>query len=402
MDRIQELLHKFHEIADTPKEQLQKYLLQNKKVIACGPIYTPEEIIHSMGMIPFGTWGQDIQIKEAKAYFPAFICSVMQSILELGIKGTYEGVSAIVIPSLCDSLKCLGENWKYAVPKIEFIPMVYPQNRNSSYGKEFTKASYQRVILDLERITGETFSDEKLKQSIDIYNEHNKVMRQFSDCIDEYPLIKASHRNAIFKSGYFMEKSEHTKLVRQLLEELKKEKEEVIEQNKHITGKQTHKSEYQIADTIIEQTTEKNIRVVTSGILADAKELLKIFDDNNIRIVADDIAHESRQYRVDCENADTGLDSLAEKFANMNNCSVLYDNQKGRANYITDLVSKRKADGVIMLMTKFCDPEEFDYVIIKKVCEEKKIPLLLIEIDRQMVNYEQVRTAVQTFSEMLS
>ncbi|MGB4659500.1 MAG: 2-hydroxyacyl-CoA dehydratase family protein [Mobilitalea sp.] len=384
MNDLQKILKEFHEIAASPQEQVKKYLAQNKKIIACAPIYTPEEIIHSMGMIPFGTWGGDIEIKEAKAYFPSFICSIMQSILELGMTGVYDGISAIVIPSLCDSLKCLGQNWKYAVPQIKFIPMVYPQNRNTEYGIEFTKSSYERVISELETITGQAFDEEKLKQSMVIYNYHNLVMRQFTDCVSEYSVIKASDRSAVFKSAYFMEKSEHTELVKKLLMELQKtqKNEESGKNNKDVRE-------------------EKNIRIITSGILADSKDLLAIFEENRMQIVADDIAHESRQYRVDCKDTESALDSLAEKFANMNNCSVLYDADKGRAQFVVDLAKENKADGVIMVMTKFCDPEEFDYVIIKNKCEEEEIPLLLIEIDRQMVNYEQVRTAVQTFSEML-
>ncbi len=373
MAALQDILQEFHRIAASPQEQMKHYLAQNKKIVVCSPVYTPEEVIHSMGLLPFGIWGADMEIKEAKAYFPAFICSVMQSILELGIKGAFDGASAIVIPSLCDSLKCLGQNWKYAVPGIEFIPMTYPQNRNTTYGKEFTKAGYQRVIADLERITGETFEDEKLHKSIEIYNIHNQAMREFSEYAKNYSVITAADRNAVFKSAFFMEKSEHTELVNQLIEALK---------------------ETELAD-------EKKIRIVTSGILADAKELLAILDDNKIQIVADDIAQESRQYRVDCPTAATSLDRLAEKFAHMNNCSVLYDENKGRASYLAEMAQEHQADGIIYVLTKFCDPEEFDYVIVKKVCEEKEIPLLQIEVDRQMVNYEQVRTAVQTFSEML-
>jgi (R)-2-hydroxyglutaryl-CoA dehydratase subunit beta len=373
MAALQDILQEFHRIAASPQEQMKHYLAQNKKIVVCSPVYTPEEVIHSMGLLPFGTWGADMEIKEAKAYFPAFICSVMQSILELGIKGAFDGASAIVIPSLCDSLKCLGQNWKYAVPGIEFIPMTYPQNRNTTYGKEFTKAGYQRVIADLERITGETFEDEKLHKSIEIYNEHNQAMREFSEYAKNYSVITAADRNAVFKSAFFMEKSEHTVLVNELIEALKE----------------------------TELTDGKKIRIVTSGILVDAKELLAILNDNKIQIVADDIAQESRQYRVDCPPAVNALDRLAEKFANMNNCSVLYDVNKGRASNLAELVQEHQADGIIYALTKFCDPEEFDYVIVKKLCEEKEIPLLQIEVDRQMVNYEQVRTAVQTFSEML-
>jgi len=373
MSDLNERLQAFHKIASSPKEQLKNYLAQNKKVVLCAPVYTPEEIVHAMGIIPFGTWGADIEIKEAKTYFPAFICSVMQSVLELGIRGDFDGASAIIIPSLCDSLKCLGENWKSSVENIPFIPMVYPQNRKADFGKAFTKAGYERVIADLEKATGQSFDDAKLKESIEIYNEHNAVMRQLSDCLNDYQEITAADRSAIFKSAFYMEKSEHTALVKGLISELTK----------------------------TEKTENKKIKIVTTGILADAEDLLNILNDNDMQIVADNVAGESRQYQVDSKPAETGLDSLAGKFADMDNCSVLFNVDKAIAQYTVDLVSKYQADGVIVLMTKFCDPEEFDYVMIKKACDEKNIPLLLVEIDRQMTNYEQVRTAVETFREIL-
>ncbi len=81
----------------------------------------------------------------------------MQTLLELGMNGTYDGVSAIIIPSLCDSLKVAGQT-KYAVPSIPFIPMTYPQNRKPAYGEAFVKAGYERVISDLEKATGAEFA----------------------------------------------------------------------------------------------------------------------------------------------------------------------------------------------------------------------------------------------------
>lgn len=371
MEKLNQLLEEFHNIAENPSKQLEKFLKQGKKVIACAPVYTPEEIIHSMGLVPMGVWGADMELKEAKSYFPAFICSIAQSILEQGQKGHYDGVSAIVIPSLCDTLKCLGENWKYAVPNIPFIPMTYPQNRKNEVGIEFTKASYKRVIKDLEKATGAKFSEESLSKSNQIYNEHNESMRQLSEVLVDYPSITAAQRNDIFKSAYLMEKENHTSLVKELMEELKK----------------------------MPKEENKKIKVITSGILADSKNLLEIFEENNLQIVGDDIAHESRQYRVDIKNHGSALDALALKFSEMDNCSVLYDADKKRADYIVNMVKSKNAAGVLMIMTKFCDPEEFDYAIIKKACEKAKIPCIPIEVDRQMVNYEQAKTIVQTFVE---
>lgn len=373
MSRLQELLVQFEEIANSPRKQLDQYLAQGKQAIGVVPVYTPEEILHSMGYVPFGMWGADIEVRDAKAYYPSFICSILQSILELGIHGAYRGLKAIVIPSLCDSLKSLGQNWKYAVEDdILFIPMTYPQNRANEVGRAFTKASYERVIEDIEKHIGGKFDDNALQKSLDIYNEHNRLMRELSLKLGEHDQITAYQRRNIFKSAHFMLKEEHSELVKEFLSELE----------------------------TLEKSTKK-VRVITTGILADSPNLLAIFDDNNMTIVGDDIAHESRQYRTDSLNGDTALEKLVDKFANMGCCSVLYDKDRKRADMLRDMAKERNADGVIVLMTKFCDPEEFDYVCIKNTLDDANIANVITEIDRQMVNYEQTKTTLETFKEMI-
>lgn len=368
---IQDTIRKFHEAATSPRAQMEKYMAEGKKIVLTAPVYTPEEIIHSMGFVPMGAWGADMELNRAKEYFPAFLCSIVQSILELGINGAYKGASAIVIPSLCDTLKTLGENWKYAVDDIKFIPMTYPQNRKPDYGIAFTKAGYERVIRDLEELGGK-YDPEALKESNRIYNAHNAVMRKVDEALAAHPEITAAERSDIFKSAYFMTKEEHTALCKEFLSELG------------------------------EAGAEDKLGIVVSGILTDAPQLNAIFDDMGMHIVADDVAAQSRQYRTDVPEMDDPLQALAVKFANMDNCSVLYNVKKPRVQWIVDTAKERNAKGVVVVMTKFCDPEEFDYVMIKRACEAADLPLALVEVDRQMVHFEQVRTNIETFRDMLT
>jgi bcr-type benzoyl-CoA reductase subunit C len=373
MTAIDDILKQFARIAQNPKKQFEEYVSGGVPVVGCAPVYAPEEIIHSMGFVPFGVWGADTQLKEAKRYFPSFICGIVQSIVELGIAGTYKGMTALIVPPLCDSLKCLGENWKYAVKDIPFIPMTYPQNRKLDAGKEFTKAGYLRVIADLEKISGKKFSEAALEKSVAVYNEHNKAMREVSKALADYPSVTPDGRSAIFKSAYFMKKEEHTALVNRFLQALKE----------------------------CPAKPEKKKRVVTTGILADNGSLLDILGREGFHIVADDMASESRQYRTDAVEGRDALEKMANKFAAMDNCSVLYDAEKKRARYIADMAKERKADGILVLLTKFCDPEEFDYVVLKKAFDADGIPSTVVEVDRQMENYEQARTNLQAFGEML-
>lgn len=371
---IQSILEQFRAIASDPAGRRDTYIKSGEKLVLVSPVYTPEEIIHAMGLVPFGAWGGDLALNKSKEYFPAFICSVMQSVLELGIAGTYAGASAIVIPSLCDSLKCLGQNWKYAVKDIPFIPMTYPQNRNNDVGRAFARAGYERVIRDLEAHTGAKFSEEKLADSIKIYNAHNAAMRRAGETIAAHPEVTASQRRDVFKSAWFMKKEEHTALVNELLSALEAE---------------------------APGTGEGKIPVMTSGILCDSPSLLAIFDELSFRVVADDVAAESRQYRVDAPEDLPPLDALCEKFARMDNCSVLWDAEKKRANLIVGTAKARGARGLILALTKFCDPEEFDVPIIKRACDAAGLPVALIEVDRQMAGHEQARTLLEAFRDVL-
>lgn len=144
----------------------------------------------------------------------------------------------------------------------------------------------------------------------------------------------------------------------------------------------------------------KKIPVVTTGILADSPSLLEIIDRNGLQIVADDVAAESRQYRTDAREDGDALDNLAAKFTDMDNCSVLYDVEKKRAQMLVDMAKKYDAKGIVVVLTKFCDPEEFDYPFIKKSADAAGMPVILIEVDRQMDNYEQAATMIETFREM--
>lgn len=373
MSQLQNLLDKFKSIADHPGKAKDSYLTAGKKVVLTVSYYTPDELIHSFGMIPMGVWGGDMELKVAKQYFPAFICSIMQSIVELGVRGDYAGASAIIVPSLCDSLKVLGENWKYAVPSIPFIPMTYPQNRKPVYGKEYTKKGYEKVIARLESVSGQKFDDAKLAQSIRVYNGHNALMRKIPNILGNHPEISATDRSAIFKSAYFMTKEEHSALVEELIV--------VLEQN--TLGKD-------------------KIKLVTTGILADNPSLLEIIDENGFIIAADDVAAESRQYRIDAAEDTTALDALAGKYCSQDNCSVLYDAEKKRISLIIDTVKQTGSKAILVVLTKFCDPEEFDYPLLKKAADKANIPVALIEVDRQMQNLEQARTAIATLRDILA
>ena len=99
MNRIEEILKGFELIASNPRKQLDKYLNQGKKAIGCFPYYVPEELVYAAEMVPFGLWGQTGgKISAAKEYFAAFYCTIAQLNLEMGLNGTLDDLSGVIVP----------------------------------------------------------------------------------------------------------------------------------------------------------------------------------------------------------------------------------------------------------------------------------------------------------------
>lgn len=375
MSNINSKIAFLERIANNPAESVAEFKLKTKNaVVGCFPVYTPEEIVHAAGMLPVGIWGGNINLNLSKEYFPAFCCSIMQSCMELGLRGSFKDLSAVIIPGMCDTLICVGQNWKRAIKDVPFISLVHPQNRKIAAGVEYLISEYKNIKSKIEEIRGKEITEEELINSIEIYNEHRKTMRDFVMLAASKPnTIDNYSRNVVIKSGYFMRKEDHTAKVKEINEILKSLPEEKYQ------GK----------------------KVLVTGIILDSKEILDIFEENNLRIVADDLAHESRQFRTDVPEGGSAIERLAKQWSNIEGCSLAYDPKKIRGYKISSEVKEKGIDGVVFAMMKFCDPEEYDYPVVKKDIEKESIPTTFIEVDQQSKSFEQIRTRIQTFAEML-
>lgn len=345
-----------------------------KEAIGCFPIYTPEEIVYAAGYLPVGMWGGKTEIRQADKYLQSFCCSIMRSNIEYGMKGTYDSLKAVILPTFCDTLKCVCENWKVAVPQVPVIPVVYPQNRLLEAGYIYLMTEFNRVKSEIENIKGEKISDEKLEEAFDIYEKYRETMREFVEVAKDYPnTINTRVRHLIIKASYFMDKKEYTDLMTKIVAGLKSNPKE------EFTG----------------------TRIVATGLIGEPVELLDVFVENNIAIVVDDFAQESRQFRVPARLEGNAIEKMAYRIVDQRGCTFLYEEEKTKGKMLINMVKESNAQAVVVIMMKFCDPEEFDYPIIKEEIEKANIPMLYIETDMQLDSYEQIRTRVQSFAEML-
>ena len=375
MRTAKEIINEFKAIADNPRKAMDDYKKETGKgAVGIMPVYCPEEIVHAAGYLPIGMWGaQKKQISKARTYLPPFACSIMQSVMELQLEGVYDDLEAVIFSVPCDTLKCMSQKWNRPVPAIVFT---HPQNRKiaKDAANVFAREEFNIVKEKLEDILDVHISNKAIKNSIAVYNENRAACREFSDVAAEYAaVVTPSDRHAVIKARWFMEKSRHTALVKELIAALKAEP----------------APEY------------KGKKIIVTGIQVEPYDVLDIFQENGFAIVADDLAQETRNFRQDVPDDDDALMALARAWNEFDGCSLATDANKPKGQMIIDAVKKYGADAVVVCMMKFCDPEEFDYPILLQEFEAAGVKNLYIEVDQESTAFEQVKTRIQTFAEIL-
>lgn len=375
MRTAKEIINEFKAIADNPRKAMDDYKKETGKgAVGIMPVYCPEEIVHAAGYLPIGMWGaQKKQISKARTYLPPFACSIMQSVMELQLEGVYDDLEAVIFSVPCDTLKCMSQKWNRPVPAIVFT---HPQNRKiaKDAANVFAREEFNIVKEKLEDILDVHISNKAIKNSIAVYNENRAACREFSDVAAEYAaVVTPSDRHAVIKARWFMEKSRHTALVKELIAALK------AEPAPEFKGK----------------------KIIVTGIQVEPYDVLDIFQENGFAIVSDDLAQETRNFRQDVPDDDDALMALARAWNEFDGCSLATDANKPKGQMIIDAVKKYGADAVVVCMMKFCDPEEFDYPILLQEFEAAGVKNLYIEVDQESTAFEQVKTRIQTFAEIL-
>lgn len=376
---IETLLNEFKEVAANPAKQLNDYKAAGKKAIGVLPYFAPEELVYAAGMVPFGMWGSNTKtISKAKEYCASFYCTIAQLGLEMLLDGTMDKLDGVITPTICDTLRPMSQNIRVAMgDKMPVIFLAHPQNRVPDYGKKFTVSQYTNIKKELEKISGAPITNAALSDAIKVYNKSRAARRKFVKLANDHcDVITPINRSNVFKASWFMLKDAYTEKLEALNAELEK----------------------------LPVCQWKGLKVVTSGIICDNPKLLASFEENNIAIAADDVAHESRAILVDAPETGDPMMALAEQFAAQDYDVLLYDPQSSlnrRGEFVAKLVKDSGAQGLVLFMQQFCDPEEMEYPSLKKALDEAGIPHIKLGVDQQMRDFGQAKTAIQAFADVL-
>jgi benzoyl-CoA reductase subunit C len=350
------------------------------KAVGYFPVYTPVEVIHAGGLLPVGITGagNKLEIAHADARFGSFICSIVKSTMELGLRGHLNVLDGMVFHSICDSARNLAFLFKRNFSPAMFVEYIHlPQNPDSEAAVEYLVSELDRVKRDFETMTDRSIGDDDLARSIRVYNENRSLIRRLYQVRRGMPhLLSTPELYALVKVGHYLPPEEHSAILFQSLRALAER----------------------------EVKPRDKIRVVLEGSFCEQPplELLEILDDAGCYIVDDDLVIGRRWFAEDVPENGQPLRSLAESYLKRSvYSSVRHDWRHRRFEGLLEKVKYSEAEAVIFCIAKFCEPAFFDYVLFKDALEKENIPHLLLEFEEKMWTFEKARTEVETFVESI-
>src|SRR5437870_8519520 len=212
-------------IADLSFKQVHLWKDQHpdSRIIGYFPVYAPVEIIHAAGMLPVGLsgGGDRLDIQHADARFGSFICSIIKTTLEMGLREHLKVFDGILFSSICDSARNLCFVMKRNFPDLYVDFLHLPHNSSSEASIDFLCSEYRRLISELERLCGKRITQENLRSAIALYNRNRELIRTLYTFRAQKPhLLRAWESYVLVRAGNFIPVEEHNSLLEQALRQL--------------------------------------------------------------------------------------------------------------------------------------------------------------------------------------
>lgn len=351
-----------------------------RKVIGYMPIYVPREIIHAADMLALGVvgGGDQLEVIHGDAYYQSYICRIPRSTIELGVSGRLDFVDGMLFPSICDVIRNLSGMWKMMFPGVYSRYFDVPQNYRDEIGGNYYVNELAELRHDLGELRGKTITDDELRNSIAVYNENRRLVRELYAFRAERPWqAPAPEVYLVLRAGLVLPVEEHSAMLR----------------------------DYLAAARAEERPMRDNCRIVLTGSFCEQPplNLIKSLELAGCYVVDDDLLLVTRWLTTDVATDGEPLRNLATAFLHHSESTAAkYEpDEKEKGRHLVRAVRKSGAEGVIFAAPSFCDPALLDRPMLQHVLKDAGIPFIAFKYAENSGQMQPIREQAGTFADSI-
>ncbi len=351
-----------------------------RKVVGYMPIYVPREIVHAAGFLPLGILGggDQLEVIHGDAYYQSYICRIPRSTIELGVSGRLDFVDGMLFPSICDVIRNLSGMWKMMFPQVYARYFDVPQNYRDDIGGNYYVNELAELRSDLEGLRGQPITDDELRESISVYNENRRLVRELYDLRAQRPWqAPAPEAYLVLRAGMVLPVEEHSQMLR----------------------------DYLAAATQEERPKRDNCRIVLTGVFCEQPplNLIKSLELAGCYVVDDDLLLVTRWLTEEVPVEGDPLQNLASAFLHqsMSTAAKYEPSLKEKGQHLVRAVRRSGAEGVIFACPSFCDPALLERPMLQHVLKDADIPYIAFKYAENSGQMQPIREQAGTFSDSI-
>jgi benzoyl-CoA reductase subunit C len=342
----------FEEVCADCYRPAREAAAQGRKVAGYMCSYSPQELLHAAGYFPVRVIGRLGATPRADELLQSFICSFARSTFDAGLSGEFNFLEIMLFAHTCDTMQNLADLWQGNCPGMKTIITAMPNLHSGT-----ASATYQ------------------LRASIRLYEQHREAMKSLYALRRACPeALSGTQMMSVILSSFLMPREQHLALITTLIDKLR---------------------------NLPAGTASKRPKVVVGGSVCQAVDFIAAIEEAGCLVADDDLCMGRRSYLLPPSPGGDPMDALTRLYLSRDPCPAIHKPGFDPAVTMLERVRQSQSDGVIFLITKFCDPFGFDYPHINEQLEKAGIPSLMLEIEQHLPVPEQVRTRMEAFVEIL-
>lgn len=379
MERTQ-IIDSFAAAARDPLSYAKEWKARTgRPVIGSFPMNFPGELAHASGALPMILQESDDPITVGHGLLFPFYCGYTRSMVDQAVRGDFDVLDAIMFGDHCVQLLGAADAIRMQLTNTRVIFFQLISSMCDPWTQGRSEESFTKLRAELEDFAGAKVQDEAMHASIRLFNKNRGLIRRLYDMRKKgiAPLGSVEMQHVV-KSSMVMDKTEHTALLEKLVRI------------------------YESAAPL----PARNVRLHLSGHFCQAPkpELLEMIEECGVTVVGDDLYHGFRYISTDVPEQGDPIAGLARWYMDRNTgvpCPTRVQNNVDWDAYLLNAMRDEKAEGMIVLMAKFCEPHMYYYPEVKEAFEKADIPHLLIETEHDGMALESLKTRVETFVEIV-
>jgi len=368
--------HRVKAILNNPAQASRN---SGKPVVGYFCAYTPVEVIHAAGAVPYRLRG-DYRNSPSRvdAYLETNVCPFIRSCFDMALGGRYDFLDGLVVPHTCDMIEKIGEIWSMSMkPRFYFflnVPHISHPGSWTFFGQEIRSLS-----TALRSLTGMEPSLERLHHSIELYRRNRSLLCEIGLARKERPpRITGAEMTELVLADLSVPVEEANDLLAQFLQGL--------------PGRQSR------------QTSASRPRLLVYGCEIDDPTVMRLIEESGGDVVADDLCIGTRFYWEQVPETPDDMAALSRYYVDRIHCPRTYREagSQERFGYLRDIVRTLGVDAAVLYMLSYCDSHEFDVPDVRDFLQGLGVPVLQLDDDYSAGNSARLSTRIQAFLEMVN